>query len=427
MDKKKKIEIGLLAFIAVLAVCVIIFIIIGGKSKNNNTKKENKETLNAAAESESTEKESASEQESTSEYQKDYSQLRMDSYIEALNNIHDYMMLPDKKTFSCDDGRIEKNEFAIVDINNDGKEELLFRSIQTSLADMKLYVYGYDEDTESIYRMAEFYVNAKIYDNGYVKDLFSHNTGVEIDFWPYNLYRYDAANHTYIEVGKVETSAVERNDYADYQNGTEININYKYLIPQNYESAEMITEAATEAVTEAVTEEPVQVEEPVKEADNIQTANIIDMDKLNDLVSENIFMISSVFNGSPTILSNEKSGTYIKVNTNVFADYADFKNRVYSVYTKEQADYYISTGYPGYTDVNGDLYYDTNYMAGGGYYVIWDGYTITVNDNSDNECSFTVNVKYQGPSTLNVLTDYYINGNAVYEEGRWVLAKMLRD
>lgn len=195
----------------------------------------------------------------------------------------------------------------------------------------------------------------------------------------------------------------------------------------NNESQEESTEMITEAVTEAVTEEPVQVEEPVKEADNIQTANIIDMDKLNDLVSENIFMISSVFNGSPTILSNEKSGTYIKVNTNVFADYADFKNRVYSVYTKEQADYYISTGYPGYTDVNGDLYFDTNYMAGGGYYVIWDGYTITVNDNSDNECSFTVNVKYQGPSTFNVLTDYYINGNAVYEEGRWVLTKMLRD
>ena len=235
MDKKKKIEIGLLAFIAVLSVCVIIFIIIGGESKNNNTKKENKETLNVAAESESAEKESDSEQESTSEYQKDYSQLRMDSYIEALNNIHDYMMLPDKKTFSCDDGRIEKNEFAIVDINNDGKEELLFKSIQTSLADMKLYVYGYDEDTESIYPMGEFYVNVKIYDNGCVKDLFSHNTGVEIDFWPYNLYRYDVDSRTYAQVGKVETSAIERNDYADYQNGTEIDINYKYLIPQNYE------------------------------------------------------------------------------------------------------------------------------------------------------------------------------------------------
>lgn len=195
----------------------------------------------------------------------------------------------------------------------------------------------------------------------------------------------------------------------------------------NTESQEESTELVTEAVTEAATEKPLQVEETEKETDKIETANIIDIDKLNDLVSENLFMISSVFNGSPTILSNEKSGTYIKVNTNVFADYADFKSRVYSVYSKEQADYYITTGYPGYTDVNGDLYYDTNYMAGGGYYVVWDGYTITVNDNSDNECSFTINVKYEGPLTFNVLTDYYINGNAIYEDGRWVLTKMLRD
>ena len=70
---------------------------------------------------------------------------------------------------------------------------------------------------------------------GYVKDLYSHNTGVEFDFWPYYLYRYDDDSRTYVQVGKVETSAIERNDYADYQNGTEIDINYKYLIPQNYE------------------------------------------------------------------------------------------------------------------------------------------------------------------------------------------------
>lgn len=249
MYKKKKIEIGLLAFIALLVVCVIILIIISGKSKsaNNNAevesgryvKPESTENMaNVTTESESTENETAntfSELEIKSEYQKDYSQLRMDSYVEALRNIHDYMILPDNKTYLCDDGRNERNEFAIVDINNDGKEELLFKSTQTFLANMGLYVYGYDEDTESIYPMAKFYVNAKAYDNGYVKDLYSHNTGVEFNFWPYYLCRYDDDSRTYVQVGKVETSAIERNDYADYQNSTEIDINYKYLIPQNYE------------------------------------------------------------------------------------------------------------------------------------------------------------------------------------------------
>ena len=175
MYKKKKIEIGLLAFIALLVVCVIILIIISGKSKsvNNNAevesgryvKPESTENMaNVTTESESTENETAntfSELEIKSEYQKDYSQLRMDSYVEALRNIHDYMILPDNKTYLCDDGRNERNEFAIVDINNDGKEELLFKSTQTFLANMGLYVYGYDEDTESIYPMAKFYVSAK--------------------------------------------------------------------------------------------------------------------------------------------------------------------------------------------------------------------------------------------------------------------------
>ena len=78
---------------------------------------------------------------------------------------------------------------------------------------------------------------------------------------------------------------------------------------------------------------------------------------------------------------------------------------VHSVYCNDQASYYITTGCPGYTDINGDLYFDTNYMAGGGYYIIWDGYSITVNDNSDNECHFSDIVKYQGPMTSNIVTD----------------------
>lgn len=82
MYKKKKIEIGLLAFIALLVVCVIILIIISGKSKsvNNNAevesgryvKPESTENMaNVTTESESTENETAntfSELEIKSEY-----------------------------------------------------------------------------------------------------------------------------------------------------------------------------------------------------------------------------------------------------------------------------------------------------------------------------------------------------------------------
>lgn len=248
MDNKRKIEIGLLGFIAVLVVCIIILACINEKFKNYNAEIENSRDVkqqstevmsNAAIESDSKSDNAALQTETISEYQKDYSSLRKEAYIEALNNIHDYAMLPDESTFYCDNGEMERNEFAIMDINNDGKDELLFRSTKTFIANMAVYVFGYDENAESIYQMSKFYVTAKIYDNNYVKDLYSHPLN-EMDFWPYRLYRYDEINHIYVEVGVVETSSIERNNYADYFNGAEeIDINYNYLTPQNYEQLEV--------------------------------------------------------------------------------------------------------------------------------------------------------------------------------------------
>lgn len=191
-----------------------------------------------------------------------------------------------------------------------------------------------------------------------------------------------------------------------------------------YENDETVVES--EESDEQDTEIAIETEVELTETEGNDTVNTISIDKLYELVDNNVFLLLSVFNGSPTILSNESSGRYIKVDTNVFAKYSEFYNMVHSVYCNDQASYYITTGCPGYTDINGDLYFDTNYMAGGGYYIIWDGYSITVNDNSDNECHFSVNVKYQGPMTSNIVTDKIINGTAIYENGRWVLTKMLR-
>ena len=91
------------------------------------------------------------------------------------------------------------------------------------------------------------------------------------------------------------------------------------------------------------------------ETEGNDTVNTISIDKLYELVDNNVFLLLSVFNGSPTILSNESSGRYIKVDTNVFANYSEFYNMVHSVYCNDQASYYITTGCPGYTDINGDI------------------------------------------------------------------------
>lgn len=49
----------------------------------------------------------------------------MEAYKQALANLHDFMILPDNRTITSDTN-IEQNRYAIVDIDNDGKEELIF-------------------------------------------------------------------------------------------------------------------------------------------------------------------------------------------------------------------------------------------------------------------------------------------------------------
>lgn len=42
------------------------------------------------------------------------------------------------------------------------------------------------------------------YDNGIIKEDWSHNQGLAGDFWPYTLYQYDPETDQYISVGMVD-------------------------------------------------------------------------------------------------------------------------------------------------------------------------------------------------------------------------------
>ena len=99
-----------------------------------------------------------------------------------------------------------------------------------------------------------------------------------------------------------------------------------------YENDETVVES--EESDEQDTEIAIETEVELTETEGNDTVNTISIDKLYELVDNNVFLLLSVFNGSPTILSNESSGRYIKVDTNVFANYSEFYNMVHSVYCK---------------------------------------------------------------------------------------------
>ena len=89
--------------------------------------------------------------------------------------------------------------YAIMDIDGDGKDELVWRVAQTIMASMQENIYSYDEETgELVQEMGAFPVCAYYRGGLAVQSGWSHGTGMEgPDFWPFNVFVYSEETDTY--------------------------------------------------------------------------------------------------------------------------------------------------------------------------------------------------------------------------------------
>ena len=95
---------------------------------------------------------------------------------------------------------LSTENFAICDVNGDGKDELITQRNNTYMAGQVERVY--DADGNEL--LAE-YPMPTYYDNGYVTAGWSHNQGVAGDkLWPYTLYRYDGSAGKYVREAAVD-------------------------------------------------------------------------------------------------------------------------------------------------------------------------------------------------------------------------------
>jgi len=102
-------------------------------------------------------------------------------------------------------GDLTGNEFAVLDIDGDGGEELILGYTTTYTAAEMLYVLDWDRDTSEIrIQLTEFPNLLAVYDNGVIQVGWSHNQGHGGRFWPYNLYIYEADTDSYRQVGAVD-------------------------------------------------------------------------------------------------------------------------------------------------------------------------------------------------------------------------------
>ena len=133
----------------------------------------------------------------------------------ALTDLLERHVLPDGTDCGADGiSDPAGNQFAVYDMDGDGREELIAVYTTTYMAGQVAGVYGYDEGTGALYAELTEYPLLTFFSNGVVKAGWSHNQGLAGSFWPYTLYEYDQATDRYTPVGMVDAweKAFSEND-----------------------------------------------------------------------------------------------------------------------------------------------------------------------------------------------------------------------
>lgn len=99
---------------------------------------------------------------------------------------------------------MEENMFAVTDIDQDGREELLIVYTTAGMAGMFGVVYDYNPDTDTLKQQFVAFPALTFYDNGVIKTEVSHNQTMAMDFWPFALYQYDFGSDSYTMYGYVD-------------------------------------------------------------------------------------------------------------------------------------------------------------------------------------------------------------------------------
>ena len=137
---------------------------------------------------------------------KQYQVIEDEVYNKLIFELIETNTFPATDGVQCD-GLPYENFFSVVDIDDDGKEELLIDYENTqSMAGMAVYIYDYDRETKEIYIEYMGFPSFSVFDNGYIKEEASHNHGRSNldDFWPYELLKYNKATDKYECVANID-------------------------------------------------------------------------------------------------------------------------------------------------------------------------------------------------------------------------------
>lgn len=140
------------------------------------------------------------------------------AYQFALQQIAFEHVYPDGTDTGFDgaSGFIEDNHFALCDVNGDGKDELIVQFVTAPMAGNIETVYSYHEEDNTLHKILAVFPAMTYYSNGLVKEDWSHGSALAgEEYWPYNLYQYNAETREYELIAEVNmwSKSVDTVDY----------------------------------------------------------------------------------------------------------------------------------------------------------------------------------------------------------------------
>lgn len=149
---------------------------------------------------------------------------------------------------------------------------------------------------------------------------------------------------------------------------------------------------------------------------------------VTDLMEKNAVCIKMFMSGIVEYADEPLIDNCYQLINSDFADYSELENFVNGIYSSEEAERilhnYPYEGSSIYKDCDGVLCVDLNVLAPKGYFVDWNNVEVEITNSDADHISFKAKASAEYPGE-NISEDYEAAGEAVNENGHWVLEEMI--
>ena len=203
-------------------------------------------------------------------------QERLEEFQFVLQQLAFEHIWPDGRDagFDGEMGFIEENRFAIFDVDEDGRDELMVEFTTAPMAGMMEAVYSYDAQTGTVRAELEEFPMVTYLTGGLAMAGWSHASGLEGEgYWPYTLYGYDAASDRYVQLAEVAmwSKSVDTVNYKGDPYPDEIDAEQAgtvFILTRNGET-ETVSKSEYEAWLASVTGAGVEMEIPWQDLNEV--------------------------------------------------------------------------------------------------------------------------------------------------------------